>query len=343
MRNNNKVKLIGILIFICCFGGMTRVSAEKGAGFSIELEIPNNQKKGPTQYFDLKALPGEMQSLNLYIVNDSSDVENFDLVVTDAATNSQGIIEYANSDATKQVLEHRRLTEVVTTPKTVSVKKGESQAVKIEIDHPKNTYEGVILGGVHISPNLSEMEKKNPGYSNLFTRSVAIQLNGSELDKEFNLKLENMEKDNDTEGFVINSLILNKNPILLKNTQLSKKIVNKKTQKVIFEEKTKVDIAPSADFYLPIMLDEKLSSGLYEMILVFENQEGERKFIQEIRQTFKIDGEQVILVHRTWYWLLILIIALLVIYILYKKFREKQSEKEVEEVNSILVEESEKE
>lgn len=341
MVNRKSLKIFLTLVLFGCLFYSYQVEANEGAGFSIELELPKNQKKGPTQYFDLNALPDEKQIVTLYIVNDSSNVEDFDLVVTNAATNSRGVIEYANKDATKQVLEHRRLTEITSIQEKVTVKKGESQAIKIEIDHPKNSYEGVILGGIHLSPNLSEMEKKNPGYSNLFTRSVAIQLNGSELDKNFYLKLQNMEKDNDAEGFTINNLLTNKAPILLKNTKLNQKIINKKSKKIIFEENQKVDIAPSADFYLPIMLDEKLSSGLYEMILTFENEEGDRRFNQEIRQTFKIDGEQVILVHRTWYWLFILIIILLLIYIAYRKYKEKETLDEPNSEDNLQVIESE--
>lgn len=322
-----KTILIILLLLSSLVGLFNYVEASEGAEFYVELDKPQNQINKEAQYFDVNNLLGENQTLTLYIKNESSVISEYSITLTDAATNSSGVIAYNNTDGTKQVLPTHRFTDIASSEKLINIKKGETKAIKINMKYPSAKFDGVILGGIHISPKLSELQKQNSGFTNLFTRSVAVQIQGNEIKDKYNFHLKNMEIDRDSKNFTINNLLVNQAPLLLKNTELKATIVNTKNNKVIFEEDKKVDIAPSADFNFPILLDKKLASGKYELVLNFTSTD-ENKKQQEIRQSFTIDGEQLILANHNWYWLLILVIALLLFVIIYLVYgRKKKNEK----------------
>ena len=74
-----------------------------GIGYYVRAVLPDNQISNNLSYFDLRMQPGQSQTLEVEVVNESDKVITVDLAAVSASTNRNGIIEGVNLICTREI------------------------------------------------------------------------------------------------------------------------------------------------------------------------------------------------------------------------------------------------
>ncbi len=75
-----------------------------GIGYYVRAVLPDNQISNNLSYFDLRMQPGQSQTLEVEVVNESDKVITVDLAAVSASTNRNGIIDYKTPDIRDETL-----------------------------------------------------------------------------------------------------------------------------------------------------------------------------------------------------------------------------------------------
>jgi len=179
-------KLCKILIFMLLVVTLLPMLASASdANFAVEAIIPDNQISTEATWFNLLVEPGDRQTLELQLRNNTDDDMTVEVDVAAATTNLNGIVEYrTRADIERDSTLTHDLADLVTFPETVDVPANGLAVLELELAVPNEDFEGLIAGGVSLHIQDSEVdepdEEGRTRIRNRFAYEVAITLQTSE-------------------------------------------------------------------------------------------------------------------------------------------------------------------
>ncbi|MGX7151063.1 DUF916 and DUF3324 domain-containing protein [Enterococcus ureasiticus] len=228
--------------------------------FSVKAILPENQRSKEISYFDLRVVPGETQTLNVELTNDTDKDITVYASANAAITNDNGVVDYSYNDTKKDASATFTFSEIASIPKEIILPKKSNKIVGCVIKLPKDSFDGYVLGGLYFEQKEAK-ESKSEGalaVGNRFSYVVGVLL--SETDKEVKPELALNE---------VKATQLNGNNAVIMNIQDKKAAMIKKLQvdaKLYFEDETKpryenhqesLTMAPNTNFNYKIDLNNQ--------------------------------------------------------------------------------------
>ncbi|OUZ27887.1 hypothetical protein A5806_002495 [Enterococcus faecium] len=284
-----------VVIFTIILLGEFSVYAEEGiGGFTIE-GVPNtHQLDKNVGYFYLTEEPGSTDQLKVKLINESSQEKTLEVKITDAATNSNGIIDYTGTIKNNKLLIIPLSSLIKVDSPEVKVPANNTKEVSFQINMPRKDLKGVVLGGIVVS----EKKDKNKGEKKLSIENSYSYTLGVVLTNEIENKLkQNISVELEKVGpilhdgrRIVEAKILNPNPYIFSDARVEGSIIDQKTkEEVRIKEQKNVNIAPYSSF--PFQFDwekEDLKPGKYLFKCKVASGKKEWKF----EKNFKITEKQ---------------------------------------------------
>lgn len=248
---------------------------EKRAGFTVQAVLPENQINDRVSFYHLLVTPEHKQTIEVKIMNTSAEKQEYKVEVINAATNRNGLITYDERDK-KPDTSMKLLINEIAKPKNkeVSVDAYSEGKAEIDIQLPKEAFQGILLGGVRISLKSDDTEEESKGMSVKNTYGYAIGLVLTEQDfapiyGETDLKLVKLQPEVDYGSKVLEASIQNPHPEAMQKLRAEGKIVRKGQEKTIAKNSLKdAKIAPNSVF--PFQIDwgmQEVAAGEYTFAL----------------------------------------------------------------------------
>ena len=191
-------KIIGLTIMVIVFlvsviaPGIT-AEASIG-GFSVNPIFPENQIPGETGFFDLLVTPGDRQEIGISVNNRSDEEIQISITLVTATTNRNGIIDYTAPGISDVTLRHG-FADIASWPlegELISISPGYSGEIPIFIDIPSQGFDGIILGAVRVTSELTDEQIAEGGMIvNRFSHIIVVRMqeegNYTELPADFQL------------------------------------------------------------------------------------------------------------------------------------------------------------
>ncbi|PTO37552.1 cell surface protein [Enterococcus mundtii] len=336
------IKHLALLLTIL-FVGMSlipvRAQAEETGGFTIEGVTNAHQIDENISYFYLHEDPSAEDTLEVKLMNASNKEIMLNVRVTDANTNSNGIIDYSGDLENHSALKTPLSTILTPESNEVKVPANSEVVTKLKLKMPADQTNGVILGGINVSEKAAEQSGKQKkgtitvGNTYAYTLGVAVT-NENEVDLYRNetVSLDGVEPELFDGRKIVSANILNPEPYIFSEANISGEIVKKGSDKAIIEqEMSDVSIAPQST--LPFHFDwgkKDLEPGTYVFKATVTSGEKkwplEQEFTIEADKAKEINKESVFHVHiPQWLTLLMVILVAIsvigTIYLTIKKYK----------------------
>lgn len=283
-RRMGSVIFGGFLLLLVTSIVLADEKPENVVGFNYQIEYPANQVGEENGYFDLEAEPGTEQTVNLRLNNGGSEKVVVTISVNGTKTNSNGVLEYGPTDIKNDTSLKFPFEKIVSAPKEVEIPANDSKVVPINIKMPETSFDGMILGGIHMKKKEKEekVEAQGATIRNTYSYIVAMKLQNHQDPVKPEIKFNHAtgSQRNYRNSVVINfsnvtsSLIKDKMDV---ESQISKK----GSEEVLYERKQKgMSMAPNTqmDFYVS-MGGEKMQPGDYvaHTLVTIDDQKWEEK------------------------------------------------------------------
>lgn len=234
------------LILWCVGQRMTlRAHAEEGIGFSYYNKTPKNQVSEGS-YFDLLVKPKGQQTLVTEIRNESTETITITISISDSKTTGTGVIEYGPSQLinTKNLV--YKLSDILTGPSEVKLKKGEVKEVKFNLNVPEKSFEGVILGGIQLEKTTKKSENEGADtIRNKYAYAFSVSLRENDQKLPYRLNSERVTYLTNEELGQVAVSVSNDSQEIVKEMTLSTVITAEESDEVIAESLTdKMKMAP---------------------------------------------------------------------------------------------------
>ncbi|MEJ6348928.1 DUF916 and DUF3324 domain-containing protein [Holzapfeliella sp. He02] len=287
------IKTVSILLLL--FTGISNLSSasvnaddSSGYDYTVGITPPDNQIGDNSGFFDVKLVPGQATPLTLTLTNNSNTPQTYTVQVNTAATNSNVIVNYSKTDAKLNNTAKYNIKDLIYNPNpTVTVPANSSQQLTLNLNSPSEAFDGILLGGVTITPNQSK--ESSGGISNVYTRTVGIRAKQTDTVITPDLTASDVVLSQRNLHNVASLQLQNITPTLI--TKLTGKYnITKKgsTDPVISGQNTNLSIAPNTDFPYSVEWDDLFNPGDYTFHLTLENSQHKWDFSKD----FTIKGEE---------------------------------------------------
>lgn len=168
----------------------SRASSEgelTSSGFSILPIFPENQRDTGLSYFDLMMSPSQQQTITIDVANSTADPITLDIAYNSAKTNRSGGIEYGDYPIENDASLINDFVDIISGPDSIEVPGGSTSQLELTIQMPETPYDGVIAGGVTLTPVIEETADSSPvegsrvEYAYAYAVSVLLRENDTEL------------------------------------------------------------------------------------------------------------------------------------------------------------------
>ncbi len=267
---------------------------EQRAGFTIQAEIPENQVDQTKSYFYLLVGKEHEQKIKVKIYNNTEKEQTYNVKLNTAKTNKNGIVVYDDFETPIDSSMKLPITEIVKSDtETVTVPAWSEGEASLTIKLNNQTFEGVILGGIHISLKDSEEgSKKGMSVTNRYgyVSGVAlVQDKNTSIFGDTELKLTKLKPMVDYGSKVVEAHIQNPNPETFDAVKVVGKVTKKGNKKILAEHTIdSARIAPNS--YLPFQVNwgkESIAAGTY----VFEGYAKVKEKKWQFKQEFEITAK----------------------------------------------------
>lgn len=337
------LSLVAIVAFILF---LTPNADASQLNFSATPVIPEKIQVDKTKtYYDLKLEEGSKEELSVVLKNHTKKDVTVETSLNRATTNINGIVEYGkNSSKADDSLPYD--IEKIATVKTpeVTVKPNEEKTVIIEVNMPKEKFEGVLASGLTFKEKNTSEDKKDEeqglSIKNEYAYVVALLLHGDVPQKEIKseLQLGDVKADQVNVRNVITANLKNVKPKYVNKMVIDADIYKKgSTEKLYSLKKENLQMAPNSNFNYAIPLDgNKLKAGTYLLKMKVNSSSGEWEFEKEFnvtREEAKKYNEKDVTIKEdyTMYYVIggiaLLILIQIVVMIVVKKSKKKNNGK----------------
>ncbi|EJR28605.1 MULTISPECIES: DUF916 and DUF3324 domain-containing protein [Bacillus cereus group] len=282
---------VSCIILTSIFSSFTSKVFASEFNFSVETVLPENQRDAAKTYFDLRMNPSQTQELEITLCNDTTEDVKINPEIHSATTNSNGVVEYGNTQNQKDSSLLYQMEDLVTTEKEVVIPAKGTYPLKLHVKMPDEPFDGIIAGGITLQEANDTGKSKDKGLSitNKYAYVVAMVFNENDNVVTPQLKLNKVFPDQANARNVIKANIQNVMPIYMNQISIDAKIMKKGSEEVVYQfNKDGMQMAPNSNFDLPISLNgEKMLAGEYTLALTASSK-GE---IWNWRKDFKIDDQ----------------------------------------------------
>lgn len=289
-----KILLILVITVLSMSYVPATVSADTFGGYSVQAVIPENQVDKKKTYFDLRMEPSGKQTIQIVVSNGSKKPITAKVSVHNATTGRNGLILYTPSD-NKDVSLKTPITDItkVVTPE-VTIPPSSKKNVDIEINMPKEKFDGCLLGGIYItadevgtdgSVNTSQAVQIENNYAH--TIGLKITENDTNVSPELHLRAITPGLINYRPMVTVN--LQNSRAAIIKGMNIKAQVYKKGSDTVLKTmEMTSVDMAPNSNFDAGIDWEDKaLEAGSYRLKMKAQHAEK----IWEWDEEFTIDAK----------------------------------------------------
>lgn len=241
------------------------------SAYSVSANIPEFQVNKNLSYFDLLLSPKQQESFSIHLANDGQKEATYLVDVNNAATNSNGVIDYGQTELKKDPSAKYVLNQLVT-PKNqeVTLQAGEEKDIPFQVVMPAKSFSGIILGGIHISKKDNESKKlEGTAIRNKYAYVIGVKLQNKSTAVAPDLKLRSAKPGLQNSYTTIFANIQNPKPTIISKTTIDAKITKKGSEKILYEtKKNNLSIAPNTNFDFPISLEkQKIATGDYTVTI----------------------------------------------------------------------------
>lgn len=262
--------------------------------YSVQANLPENQRDKELTYFDLRMKPGQSQDLSLTIVSGDKEPIKVIITPTTAGTNQNGVLDYTGSQKEKDSSLTYSFSELSSDQQIVELKPGETKKVTFTIKMPDQAFDGTILGGFYIKKEPTETdkkEKKGKQLNNTFSYIVGAQLTETDTPVKPDLKLNKAAAGLSNYRPVINANIQNSKAVILKGLDINATVTNDKNEVVATEKKSEMAMAPNSNFDFPISTKgEPLKPGKYTVAIQAKDKDGKHKW--NLKKEFEVTAKE---------------------------------------------------
>nr|WP_242700704.1 DUF916 and DUF3324 domain-containing protein [Enterococcus sp. DIV0212c] len=260
--------------------------------FSVEANIPENQVDKSQTYFDLRMKPEQKQDISITIKNSSDQPATFSVVPHIAVTNQNGVIDYGKELTKDPSLKHG-ITDIISGDTKYTLKAKETKKAVFHLKMPKDSYDGIILGGFQIKKEEKKSEKEEKQavqIKNQYAYVIGIKLTETEKNVEPELLLNKVKPGLQNYRTVVTANLQNTQPVIVSGLSVNAKVTQKSGDTVLHKtEKKEMSMAPNSNFDFPISWDnQELKAGKYHLSLVAEDKNGNK---WELEKDFEIKGK----------------------------------------------------
>ncbi|MGY3778616.1 DUF916 and DUF3324 domain-containing protein [Isobaculum melis] len=350
MKKIYQLIVITFAAIFCLIAGTTygHVAASE-LNFSVIPVIPENQQDKQKTYYDLQVTPLTEQTLTIQLKNATDKEVTVIPTIKTATTNLNGVVEYGVSNSEPDDTIQYRIEDLVKSiEEEVTIPAKGTADLHLTVSIPKEAFDGILAGGITLeqketTENKQEKQDKEEAslsIENQYAYVVAIVLNENDQPVASELKLKNVIAEQINNRNVISATLQNTKPKFQNKLLVKASVTEKGKKEIVYESETSdMQMAPNSSFAYPIKLNgEALKAGKYTLDLVaeskgetwhftedFEITKDEADTLNKQDVTIKKEDSNLYLIVGG---ILALLAVAIVLYILRKKFKEKNREVE---------------
>lgn len=268
-----KTLLFLIAGIVILFGAGDFVQASE-LNFAVNPIIPENQIDKDKTYFDLELSPGQTQTLEVQLKNDTDKELTVEASINSATTNLNGVVEYGPNDIKPDSSLAYNLKDYAGVAQEIKIPSKQVITVPIDLKMPEQTFDGVMAGGITFKEKNTEStdpsaDQKGLAIKNEYSYVIALVMRQNTTPVQPDLQLLTVEPSQVNARNVINIGLQNPTASYLNQLKLSGKITKKGSQKMIYAiDSTGLQMAPNSNFSYPVSLNgQKLEPGDYHLDL----------------------------------------------------------------------------
>ncbi|MGG5302774.1 hypothetical protein IGK16_000359 [Enterococcus pernyi] len=341
----NKIQQVGIvllMVFVSLLAPM-RVGAEEGTlNFYVTPEFSNNQKSGNDRYFQLTLPPDATEKLTLKLQNANAEAKKIKITPHTAYTNVMGVVEYGqDAEKADSTLKHS-LDELIEQPEIIELAGNETKTVTLDLNMPKEEFEGLLAGGLRVSEVKEEATEETSNeegvaIQNDFAYIIGVVVSNKQDAVQPDLDLLDVFADQLNYRNVISANLQNFTPTFVNRLEVEATVQKAGEEEILYQaSQEQMQMAPNSNFNFPISLEgDRFRSGDYVLKMTArsgeEEWEWERKFTIEADEARALNQQDVTIDTSINWWLvaaviLILFLLLIIVWLLIKKQRAKNKE-----------------
>lgn len=230
--------------------------------FSVTTIIPDNQIDPKKTYYDLLLEPGQTQTLEMVLRNDTSEEVILNPAVHSATTNVNGVVEYGSNEIEADSTLSYPIEEWLTIEETIVIPAEGEIILPLDVSMPDKSFDGILAGGITLqeqrdsTTETTDEEDQGLSIENEYAYVVGIVLQQSEQTLTPELELLNVSPGQLNARNVIQATIQNPVSMYVNQLEINATIKASSTGEVYFEtEKDMMQMAPNSQFDFPIPLN----------------------------------------------------------------------------------------
>ena len=337
MLRINKRKISKVIVVVMMY--VMSLSVVKASSASLDFVVnpiyPSSQIEGNTSYYNLLLEPGVKETIQLEVVNTSSEDIEVEISTHTAFTNVNGVVEYA-SDAEEydKSLEYR-LGEIISSPGIINVSGNETKVIDLAFEMPSESFEGIIAGGIRLSQvNSPDESEASEGFSinNEIIYVISVLLRNNEERVAGDLELLDVYANQVNYRNVISAKLQNFEPGFINQLEVEAQVRALGEEEVLYESSSSgMQMAPNSFLEYPISLNgERHRPGKYVLNLVARSHDEEWVFEQE----FEIESDIAndlnaadVTIDNSINWWAVGFIGVILVFVIYIVIEKKRNKK----------------
>lgn len=254
-----------------------KAQVNNNVGYSVEARLPKNQLDSKNSFFDLKMTPGQTETLKATVYNQTNRDIKVQVGIHTAWTNASGVIDYTNVPKSFDQSLKYPMSKIsqLQGPKTITVAADSKKVVTTQVEIPKDTADGVILGGwffKRVDQKVTSTVKNANNIRSAYAYVIGMKYTiGTVPAPDLLLGKVDAGTYNYHRGIIVN--LRNPKAVIIPNLKMDTRITSLSSGKVIKHLKqTNVQMAPNTDYRYPMLVeDAKLEAGRYHIHMVVKN------------------------------------------------------------------------
>ncbi|EAD5716526.1 TPA: DUF916 and DUF3324 domain-containing protein [Listeria innocua] len=343
------MKKIFAIIFACTFAIIClpnqHAEAAEGNSFSVKAILPANQASSVT-YFDLQMEPKQKQKLDVEITNQSKEQMTINCVANTAITNEMGYVDYSiPKTKPDETLKYpfADITEV--SDSEITLEPNETKIWSVNIQMPEESYDGIILGGLHFKEKTKEKteketkQEKEVQIKNEYAYVIGVKLTEKTTIVKPELALNQIKAGSRNYRNVVEINLQNTKATLVGGLAVDAKIYKQGSEKVLHEAKrTDLSMAPNSNFnYSVDWENQELKPGKYKLHLVAKNKDDKWEWTKDFTissDEAKKANDKALGLEKDYTWLyitggiILLLILITVTYLIGRRTAKKKDDEE---------------
>ena len=328
LQNKSLINIFTVVfVFISMFFGPIIVQADEGT-FYVQPILPSNQLSDASDYYHLKTDKDLSQTLEVMLINDSSQEKKVDVSILDGMTTPSGEISYSNTheyDSTQKL----KMSEVLSGGGEQTIPANGSKKIDLPLKLTGHNFNGQLLGAINVIEKV-DTDVSSGGVNNQFAYNIPVKIDIGDNNIEAKMDYAGVKVKEENKNYGLEVGLRNISSTIIRDLSVDYKITSKKSKKIILEEKRDhLEMAPNSIFFPNVSLKDKaIKAGDYQITIHVVSKES--KIDETWTDNFKIDSTQAKNLNNglvvsskqsiPWYvWMIVAALVTLIVYVIYKK------------------------